>query len=184
MNGDESSDALSSLRRLKDNAGGLIAEAIAPVDEAIREIGVSFRASHYAEDCRDWDPDGYGYYQAHAGRFVFAIEVAEGNVSEYCLCAAQGPDGNHGLYVSVCDYHVEDEERKAEGGETEVIHRAVIDRIYLVRPETLSLSLRAQMLDELSQGNFLRAYRHYVEQGPEERPEDGVFRYWLPKKKA
>jgi len=184
MNDDASSDALSSLRRLKHNAGGLIAEAIAPVDEAIRQIGVSFRASHYAEDCRDWDPDGYGYYQAHAGRFVFAIEVAEGNVSEYCLCAAQGPDGNHGLYVSVCDYHVEDEERKAEGGGTEVIHRTVIDRMYLVRPETLSLSLRAQMLDELSQGNFLRAYRHYLEQAPEERPADGVFRYWLPKTDA
>jgi len=180
MSNDPNGDALSIPRRLRHNAGSLIAEAIAPVDEAIREIGVSFRAAHFAEDCRDWDPEGYALYQAHAGRFVFAIEVAEGNVSEYCLCAAQGQDGEHGLYVSVCDYHVEDEERQAADGGTEVIHRAVIDRMYLVRPESLSLSLRAQVLDELSQGNFLRAYRHYLEQAPEERPPDGVFRYWLP----
>ncbi len=184
MNGNESSDPLARLRRLANDAGGLIAEALAPVDEAIREIGVPLRASHYAEDCRDWNPEGYGYYQAHASRFAFAIEVADGKVSEYSLCAAEGPDGTCGLYVSVCEYHVADEKRKNEDGSEEVIHRNVIDRIYLVRPETLSLALRAQMLDELSQGNFLRAYREHVERGREGLPEEDLFRYWLPKKEA
>ena len=146
----------------------------------IRESGVSFRASHYAEDCRDWPARGYAYYQAHAGRFAFALEVADGRLSEYSLCAACGPDGVHGLYVSVCESHVEDEPRE-DGG---VTHRVVLDRLFLVRPNALSLALRAQMLDELSQGHFLPAYRAHVEEHPEGAPEDPVLRYWLPKGRA
>ena len=180
MNGEESSDALSGLRRLREDAWSLIAGAIAPVDEAIREIGVPFRSSHYAEDVRDWSPKGYGYYQAHASRFVFAIEAVDGKVSEYSLCAAAGPDGLCGLYVSVCESHTETEPREGEGGGPGVVHRVVIDRIYQVRPEELSLALRAQILDELHQGNFLRAYREHVQRQRQGLPGDPVARPWLP----
>ena len=176
MNGEESSDALSGLRRLREDTWSLIGGAIAPVDEAIRETGIPFRSSHYAEDCRDWNPKGCGYYQAHASRFVFAIEAVDGKVSEYSLCAAEGPDGQCGLYVSVCESHTETEPREGEG----VAHRVVIDRIYQVRPEELSLALRAQILDELCQGNFLRAYRQHVERQREGQPSDPVHRPWLP----
>lgn len=175
MNGNESSDARRRRRHRRPDAGALITEAIVPVDEMIRENGVSFRSSHYAEDCRDWPAGGYGYYQAHASRFVFAIEATDGKVSEYALCAARGPDGVHGLHVSVCEYRTVDEPR-----DDGVVHRVVIDRMYLVKPNTLSLALRAQMLDELSQGNFLRAYRAHIEEHPDGAPEDSVFRYWMP----
>ncbi|KPK63507.1 MAG: hypothetical protein AMK73_05050 [Planctomycetes bacterium SM23_32] len=66
------------------------------------------------------------------------------------------------------------------GGDRRPVHRIVIDRIYTVRPETLSLALRVQMLDELSQGHFLRAYRSYVEQTPSPPREGGLHRPWLP----
>jgi hypothetical protein len=172
-------DALARLQPIANDAGGMIADATKPIDEAIREIGVALRASHFAEDCRDWDPEGYGLYQAHASRFVFAIEAADGRCSEYSLCAARGPDGRCGLYVSVCEYHVVDEEREKADGSTALVHRAEIDRIYAVRPETLSLALRAQMLDELQQGHFLRAYREHVEAGG---PDGAVLRPWFPQR--
>jgi hypothetical protein len=181
MNGNERSDALARLRPLAEDTGHLIAKAIAPIDDAIRQIGVSFRASHFAEDCRDWNPEGYGIHQAHASRFVFAIEATDGNVSEYCLCAARGPDGRHGLYVSVCEYRVVSEQRENEDGGAGVVHRAVIDRIYLVKPNALSLALRAQILDELSQGHFLKAYEEHVRQN---LPDGAVFRYWLPQRSS
>jgi hypothetical protein len=184
MNGNESSDALSRLRRLPEDAGGLVANAIAPIDDVIREIGVSFRSSHYAEDCRDWHPQGYGYYQAHASRFVFAIEATNGNVSEYSLCAARSPDGQHGLYVSVCEYRALSAQRENKDGSAGVFHRIVIDRIYLVKPNTLSLALRAQMLDELRQGNFIRAYEEHVRQNRASLPDDAVIRPWLPTRSA
>ncbi len=179
MNGEENSDAMAALHRLRQDTGGLIAEAIAPVDEAIRELGVPLRSSHYAEDVRDWNPKGCGYYQAHASRFAFAIEAAEGKVSEYCLCAAEGPDGQCGLYVSVCESRTETEPGEGEEGR-DVVHRVVIDRMYLVKPDELSLALRAQMLDELHQGNFLRSYRKHVEGQQEGQPSDPVHRPWLP----
>ncbi len=163
-------------RRRRQDAGSLIAEALAPVDEMIQENGVSFRASHFAEDCRDWPAGAYAYRQAHASRFAFALEVADGKLSEYSLCAARGPDGVHGLYVSVCESHTEDEPQEGGG----VIHRVVIDRIYLVKPNALSLTLRAQMLDEVSQGNFMRAYRNHMQEYPEGAPEDTIIRPWLP----
>ncbi|MCK4283406.1 MAG: hypothetical protein KAX44_03740 [Candidatus Brocadiae bacterium] len=162
--------------RRRQDAGDLIAEALAPVDEMIQENGVSFRASHFAEDCGDWPAGAYAYRQGHASRFAFALEAADGTLSEYCLCAARGPDGVHGLYVSVCESHTEDEPQEGGG----VIHRVVIDRIYLVKPNALSLALRAQMLDEVSQGNFMRAYRRHMEEYPEGAPEDTVVRPWLP----
>lgn len=179
MSSNLDSDALSCLERLADDAGRMIAKAIEPIDDAIRRIGVSLRASHFAEDCRDWDPKGYGLLQAHASRFVFAIEATNGLCSEYSLCAARGPDGRHGLYVSVCEYHVVDAERKRDDGAMETVQRAQIDRIYLVRPNTLSLELRALMLDELNQGHFLKAYKEHVEGGG---PDGAVLRYWFPKK--
>ncbi len=162
--------------RRRPDAGDLTAEALAPVDEMIRDNGCSFRASHFAEDCRDWPAGAYAYYQAHASRFAFALEVADGRLAEYCLCAARGPDGVHGLYVSVCESHAEDESRDGGG----VTHKVVIDRIYLVKPDALSLALRAQMLDELSQGNFLQAYSRHVEEHPQGAPEETVVRPWLP----
>jgi hypothetical protein len=174
-------EALSRLRPRVPDGGRLIAQAIEPVDEVIRDIGISFRASHFAEDCRDWNPEGYAVYQAHASRFVFAIEATNGNVSEYCLCAARGPDGNCGLYVSVCEYRVVDQQRKNKGGHPEVVHRVVMDRVYTVKPNTLSIALRAQMLDELNQGNFIRAYEEHVRQNG---PDGGVHRYWLPTRTA
>ena len=163
-------------RRRQPDASKLIADAIAPIDEMIRENGFAFRASHFAEDCRDWPESGYAYYQAHAGRFAFAIEAAGGRASEYCLCAARGPEGDCGLYVSICEYRVVDEPREGGG----VVHRVVIDRIRLVRPDALSLKLRAEILDELSQGNFLRAYRTHIREHPEGTPEDAIIRPWLP----
>ncbi len=180
MSGNESSDAPRRRRHRRPNADRLIAEAVVPVDEMIRENGVSFRSSHFAEDCRDWPAGGYAYYQGHASRFAFAIEVTDGKMNEYSVCAAPGPDGVHGLYVSVCESRTVDEPCE-DGG---VVHRVVIDRIYLVKPNALSLALRAQMLDELSQGNFLRAYGRHIEEHPEGAPEDSVFRYWLPKPRA
>jgi hypothetical protein len=168
------------LRRRQD-AGDLVAQALAPIDDMIRENGVSFRSSHFAEDCRDWDPQGCGYYQGHASRFVFAIEATDGKVSEYSLCAAAGPDGQHGLYVSVCEYHAVAEQREGKDGKPEVFHGVVIDRIYLVKPNALSLGLRAQMLDEVSQGNFMRAYQQYVRQKREGQAGDSVTRPWLQK---
>lgn len=177
MSDTERTNALSRLHRLSDDTGSLVAKAIAPIEEAVREIGITYRASHYAEDCRDWDPDAYAAYQAHASRFVFAIEVADGNMSEYCLCVARDPDGRCGLYVSVCESHVETEQRKAADGSTKPYHRVVMDRVYTVRPGVLSIALRAQMLDELNQGNFLGAYRHHVES---HGPDGGVNRYWMP----
>jgi len=177
MSAGESTDALSRLRPLAQDAGDLIEKAIAPIDEAIREIGISFRASHFAEDCRDWNPEGYALYQAHASRFVFAIEATSGNVSEYCLCAARGLDGRHGLYVSVCEYHVESQQQRNVDGSAGLVHRAVIDRIYLVKPNALSLALRAQMLDELTQGHFLKAYGEHVRS---HGADGAVFRPWMP----
>ena len=162
-------------RRRQPDAGRLVADALAPIDEMIRENGFAFRASHFAEDCRDWPESGYAYYQAHAGRFAFAIEAAGGRASEYCLCAARGPDGECALYVSVCEYRVVDEPREGGG----VWHRIVIDRIRLVKPGALSLKLRAEMLDEVSQGNFLRAYRTHVREHPDATPEDAIIRPWL-----
>lgn len=158
------------------DAGQLVADAIAPIDEMIRENGFAFRASHFAEDCRDWPESGYAYYQAHAGRFAFAIEAAGGGASEYAVCAARGPEGDCGLYISVCESRVVDEPREGGG----VVHRVVIDRIRLVRPDVLSLKLRAEMMDELSQGNFLGAYRTHIRQHPEGTPEDAIIRPWLP----
>ncbi len=162
-------------RRRQPDAGRLIADAIAPIDEMIRENGFAFRASHFAEDCQDWPESGYAYHQAHAGRFAFAIEAAGGRASEYCLCAARGPDGECGLYVSVCEYRVVDEPREGGG----VRHRIVIDRIRLVKPDALSLKLRAEILDELSQGNFLRAYRTHIREHPDGTPEDAIIRPWM-----
>jgi len=167
--------------RMRQDAGDLIAQALTPIDDMIRENGVAFRASHFAEDCRDWDPEGYGYYQGHASRFVFAIEATDGKVSEYSVCAAAGPDGQCGLYVSVCEYHVVAEQRTGKDGKPEVRHSVAIDRIYLVKPNALSLALRAQMLDELSQGNFMRAYQQYVRQKREGQPAESVTRPWLQK---
>jgi len=184
MSGNEGSDPLSRLQRLADDAGTLAAKAIAPIDEVIREIGISFRSSHFAEDCRDWDPKGYGYYQAHASRFVFAIEATNGSVSEYSLCAARGPDGRHGLYVSVCEYREVTEREEKEDGSAALVHQIVIDRIYLVHPSALSLSLRTQMLDELHQGNFIRAYAEHVRQNRGKLPEEAVIRHWLPTRNA
>ncbi len=178
MSSTEGNDPLARLQRLREDAGVMALHAIEPIDAVIREIGVSYRASHFAEDCRDWDPAEYPYYQAHASRFAFAIEVAEGKAAEYALCAARGPDGQHGLCVSVCESHVEDEPR--DGG---VFHRVVMDRIYTVRPNGLSLALRAQMIDELNQGNFLRAYEEHVREHRENLPSEAVFRYWLPTRK-
>jgi len=183
MNGEASSDALEALHRLPKDAGGLIADAIAPVDEAIRALGIPYRSSHFAEDCRDWNPNAYAYYQAHASRFVFAIEAAEGRTTEYSLCAAAGPDGQCGLYVSVCESHTETEPAP-EGSGWEVVHRVVIDRTYLAKPQELSLALRAQMLDELHQGNFLRAYRRHVERVREGEADEDMNRYWLPGRKG
>ena len=157
------------------DAGQLIADALTPIDEMIRENGFAFRASHFAEDCRDWPASGYAYYQAHAGRFAFAIEAAGGRASEYCLCAARGPDGECGLCVSVCEYRVVDEPREGGG----VWHRIVIDQIRLVKPDALSLKLRAEILDEVSNGNFLRAYRTHVREHPEGTPEDAIIRPWM-----
>ncbi len=62
----------------------------------------------------------------------------------------------------------------------DVVHRVVVDRICLVKPDELSLALRAQMLDELHQGNFLRSYRKHVEARQDGRPSDPVHRAWLP----
>jgi hypothetical protein len=170
MNASDLDDILSRLKPLRNDTGDLVAEALAPVDEAIAEIGVSLRASHYAEDVRDW-PDGNGYYQAHASRFAFAIESAEGRATEYCLCAAPGPDGRHCLQVSICEYHtVEDQDDP----------RIEIDRIYTVGPESLSLGLRAQMLDELEQGHFLRALATLVREHNGSPPPEAVVRYWMP----
>jgi hypothetical protein len=157
------------------DAGRLIADAIAPIDEMIRQNGFAFRASHFAEDCRDWPASGCAYYQAHAGRFAFAIEAAGGRATEYCLCAARGPDGVCALYVSVCEYGVVDEPREGGG----VLHRIVIDQIRLVKPDALSLKLRAEMMDELSQGNFLGAYRAHVREHPDGTPPDAVIRPWM-----
>ena len=162
-------------RRRQPDAGRLIADALAPINEMIRENGFAFRASHFAEDCRDCPASGYAYYQAHAGRFAFAIEAAGGRASEYCLCAARGPDGDCGLYVSVCEYRVVDEPREGGG----IRHRIVIDRIRLVKPNALSLKLRAEMLDEVSNGNFLRAYRTHVREHPDGTPEDASIRPWM-----
>jgi hypothetical protein len=55
----------------------------------------------------------------------------------------------------------------------------VIDRIYLVRPDALSLALRAQILDEISQGNFMRAYQQYVRQHQAGEAAESVVRPWL-----
>jgi hypothetical protein len=181
MSSSETGDPLSRLHRLPDDVGSLVAKAIAPVEDVIREIGVPFRASHFAEDCRDWDPQGYGYYQGHASRFAFALEATDGRLSEYALCAAPGPDGQCGLYVSVCESHVVDEQREGRDGKPQVVHRVEVDRVSLVKPSSLSLALRAQLLDELHQGNFLRAYRQHVEEHAKGAPEEAVFRYWLPK---
>jgi hypothetical protein len=179
MSGGPDAEALACLRTVPDDAGRMIAKAIEPIDDAIRRIGASLRASHFAEDCRDWDPAAYGVLQAHASRFVFAIEATDGRCSEYSLCAATGPDGRHGLWVSVCEYHVVDAERERKDGAMETIQKAEIDRVYLVRPSTLSLELRALMMDELNQGHFLKAYREHVEAGG---PDEAVVRYWFPKK--
>lgn len=183
MNADASSDVLAGLHRLPKDTGGLIAEAIAPVDEAIRTLGIPYRSAHFAEDCRDWNPNAYAYYQAHASRFVFALEAAEQKVNEYSLCAAEGPDGQCGLYVSICESHTETDPAP-EGSGWGVIHRVVIDRVYLARPSDLSLSLQAQMLDELHQGNFLRAYRQHVERVREGQADEPMNRYWLPGRKG
>ena len=165
--------------RQRQDAGDLIAQAIAPVDDTIRANGLAFRSSHFAEDCRDWPAGGYPYYQGHASRFVFAIEVADGVCSEYSLCAAQGPDGQYGLYVSVCEYRAVTEQREGKDGKPEPYHRVVIDRIYLVRADALSLALRAQILDEISQGNFMRAYQQYVRQHQAGEAAESVVRPWL-----
>jgi len=165
--------------RRRQDAGDLIAEAIAPIDEMIREHGLAYRSSHFAEDCQDWAADGYPYYQGHASRFVFAIEAADGVCNEYSLCAAQGPDGRYGLYVSVCEYRVVTEQREGKDGKPRPYHRVVIDRIYLVKPNALSLALRAQILDELSQGNFMRAYRRYVREHQAGEAGEPVTRPWL-----
>jgi hypothetical protein len=172
-------EALSLLDARPDDAGRLIAKAIEPIDEAIRRIGLPLRASHFAEDCADWDPDAYGVLQAHASRFVFAIEADECNLTEYCLCAAQGPDGQYGLYISVCEYHLVERRRRSKAGPMETVQEAKIDSIRLVRPNTLSLALRAQMLDELNQGHFLRAYKEHALAGG---ADGDVNRYWLPTK--
>jgi hypothetical protein len=166
-------DVLARLQGSFQDAGRMVAAALEPLEEAIREIDVPFRASHYAEDCRDWGNPEHATRQAHAGRFAFAVECTGDRATEYCLCSARGEDGQCGLYVSVCEYH-------EEPGSPDAGPRTVIDRIYLTRPETLSLWLRVQILDELSQGNFLRTYRAYLDENPDPPPEGGVCRYWLP----
>jgi len=171
---------LPVLPAFKEDTGAMLTRLLAPLDEAIRELDVPFRASHFAEDCRDWPQEGSGCYQAHASRFVFAIEAAGGRVTEYSLCAARGPDGRCGLYVSVCDYHRVTEQREREDGTVESVDRIVIDDIRTVRPESLSLAVRAQMLDELSQGHFLRAYRAYLQEHGRDNREGVVIRYWMP----
>lgn len=181
MSATPDADALSRLQALPDDAGRLIAKTVEPIDDAIRRLGVSLRASHFAEDCRDWDPDAYGVLQAHASRFVFALEATNGRCSEYSLCAATGPDGEHGLWVSVCEYHVVEVERTRKDGAVETLQKAEIDRVYLVRPNTLSLELRALLLDELNQGHFLKAYKEHVEAGG---PDGAVLRPWFPQKEA
>jgi len=165
--------------RRRQDAGDLIAEAIVPTDEMIRENGLAFRSSHFAEDCQDWAADGYPYYQGHASRFVFAIEATGGICNEYSLCAAEGPDGQYGLYVSVCEYRFVTEQREGKDGKARPYHRVVIDRVYLVKPDTLSLALRAQILDELSQGNFMGAYRRYVREHQAGEAVEPVSRPWL-----
>ena len=112
-------------------------------------------------------------------RLPFAIEAAEGRVTEYAVCAAEGPAGECGLYVSVCESHTETGPGEPGSG-WERRHRVVIDRIGLARPAELSLSLQAQMIDELHQGNFLRAYGEHVRRVREGRASDPVHRPWLP----
>jgi hypothetical protein len=174
----ERSEALSRLKVRYEDTGAMLAKALAPLDEAIRAIDVPFRASHYAEDCQDWQPPEGGPQQAHASRFVFALESVGGVTTEYSLCAARGEDGACGLYVSICESR--DEATPPAEPDGQPVHRVVIDRIYVTKPETLSLWLRAQIMDELSQGHFLRAYREYVEQTPDPPAEGGLNRYWLP----
>ncbi len=177
MGGEVSDEALARLKSVTEDTGRMVAGALAPVDEAIREIDIQFRASHFAEDCRDWHPPEGGRHRAHASRFVFAIESTGDRATEYSLCAARGPDGHCGLYVSVCEYH-----QVTEPGEA--APRIVIDRIYLTKPETLSLWLRVQMLDELTQGHFPKAYEAYARQDGDRTPADGIMRHWLPKRGA
>jgi hypothetical protein len=172
-------DILSRLRRLDRDTGDLVADAIEPIDQILAEIGVTFRASHFAEDCRDWSGEA-ACYQAHASRFVFAIEATEGRATEYSLCAAPGPDGRHGLYVSVCEYHTEGEHTEDADGTVLSEPQVVIDGIYTVRPESLSLDLRSQMLDELEQGHFLRALADLIREHDGKPPAEAMNRYWLP----
>jgi hypothetical protein len=171
-------DAAAAQRRRRfrqPDAGQMIEDAIVPIDDMIRENGFAFRASHFAEDCRDWPATGYAYYQAHASRFAFSIEAAGGRATEYCLCAARGEDGQCGLYVSVCEYRVVDKPQEGGG----VRHTIVIDQIRLIKPNAMSLKLRAEMMDELSQGNFLGAYRTHIREHPEGTPPDAIVRPWM-----
>ena len=173
MGGQVSEEALARLKSVTQDTGRLVAQALEPVDEAIREIDIPFRSSHFAEDCRDWHPPEKGRHRAHASRFAFCIESTGNRATEYSLCAARGPDGQCGLYVSVCEYHEEGERGTADP-------LVVVDRVFLTIPEKLSLWARVQMLDELSQGNFIKAYEEYIRQDGDRTPADGVMRPWLP----
>ena len=39
--------------------------------------------------------------------------------------------------------------------------------------------MRAEILDEVSNGNFFRAYRTHIREHPDATPEDAIIRPWM-----
>ena len=167
MNRDHSEDAVSRLGKLAaeleqvyPQAGDRIAEAIAPVDAAIRKIGVSLNYCHYAESVREdirrrVDP---GEYYAHPYRFA-SDEDSAGRTTDYALCAARGPDRQCGLCVSACTYQEYDDEYEDTDG-TIRTRPAITVETRLVEPAELPLPIRVRILDVLDR--FADAYEKHV----------------------
>ena len=65
--------------------------------------------------------------------------------------------------------------------QSELVHRLADNYGLMYSPvKRLIDSFLDSIVDELSQGHFLRAYRSYVEQTPSPPREGGLHRPWLP----
>lgn len=156
-------DAVLRLQGLADDlsqvypkAGEMVAQAIAPVDEAIKRIGVTLNYQHYAELLTD----DRSPLLARQHPFTFATDqMANGEQAEWALCAARDRDGTCGLRVSVCKYFECQKQVEIEGGDVEMQPECIFGTD-IIRPDEVPLPIRVRILNVLEA--FVACYEGQV----------------------
>ncbi len=143
-------------------AGDALAKAVAPIDEAIRKIGLTYCPDHYAEQCCERRRRGLTDSGADAHPFCFHEEATGAEQVEYGLCAARGSDDNPGLYVSACTWGRETEEGEDADGSPYTENLVVVSDVTITRVSDVRLPIRVKILDVLDE--FVDCYLAHVKE--------------------